>query len=232
MQAVGAIAIHARTKGAGATDAGVLSRETEDLIMILGRMVEPMSAPWLPRVVPPPLPKVDSSRKVTSKEPAVSTPALSTTNASALSSTETLVAADPASKATPTTDIPSNLPQSTSTSVSPSVTTTITKDETSLKWIPTNIKSVQTTMPVIVKTQRPVAGDIPTNASDNGKKKGQHRQQQQQQQQQQPPQKQRQQQQQQPRQRQGEKDQLSKKHRLNDDSSRGDQDKGKKPKNI
>ncbi|KAG9326801.1 hypothetical protein KVV02_005463 [Mortierella alpina] len=224
MQAVGAIAIHAHTKGKGGADAGSMTRETEDLIMILGRMVEPMTVSWLPKVLPPPLPKVDKSRKDTAKEPTASIPALATTKESTFSSTDTLVASDSASQATSITEMPSIIPQSTCTSIPPSAATTIAKDEGSVKWIPTNIKSVQTTMPIIVKTPRPVVGDTTTNSSDNGKKKGQ--------QQQQKPQKQQQQQQQQSRHKHGQVDQSSKKHRSDDDASRGDRDKGKKPKNT
>ncbi|KAF9956890.1 hypothetical protein BGZ72_002361 [Mortierella alpina] len=232
MQAVGALAIHAQTKGAGATDAGSISRETEDLIMILGRMVEPMSVSWLPKALPPPLPKVDKSKKDTSKDPTLSTPApAATTKENTLSSTSPPVVSAFASHPTSTTATPLIHPELNSTSTASSATAAAAKDETSVKWIPTNIKSVQTTMPIIVKTPRPAPGDALNNSSDNGKKKGSNQQQKQQQQSKSQNQEQKQKQQQ-PRQKQDQADQSSKKHRLNDDASRGDLDKGKKPRNT
>ncbi|KAF9571122.1 hypothetical protein EC968_000980 [Mortierella alpina] len=215
MQAVGAIAIHAHLKGKGGPDAGPMSRETEDLVMILGRMVEPMSVSWLPKVQPPPLPKVSKSGKDSAKKSTASTPTLAATKESAPSSTTTLVASTSTPQAISTTSVPAIHPQPISTSIPCTAKTTTAKDEVSVKWIPTNIKSVQTTMPIIVKTPRPVAGDASTNS---GKKKDQHQK------------SQKQHQLQQPRQNQSQLDQ-SKKHRLSDDASRGDRDKGKKPKN-
>ncbi|KAF9287793.1 hypothetical protein BGZ68_001264 [Mortierella alpina] len=227
MQAVGALAIHAHINGESDIDAGSLSRETEDLIMILGRMVEPMSVSWLPKVLPP-VPKLNKSKEDITKK-STPTPAPVMTKESALSSTNMLVTSAPASQTSLTAITTSVLPQSTSPSVLPSTATATVKDTTSRKWIPTNIKNVQTTMPIIVKTPRPVAGDTPTSSSDNGKKKGQQQQQQQQKQQQQPKS---QKPQQPPRQKQGQADPSSKKHRMTDDASRYDQDKNKKSKNI
>ena len=105
VQAVGAVAILAGSK------------EAEDVVMILSRMVEPMSVSWLPKVTPATLKKVatanDGADDMISGQPVgakskADNVSISTTNPSANSAT----------------------------------------------WIPTNIKSVKTTMPIVIRAPK------------------------------------------------------------------------------
>ncbi|KAG0202719.1 hypothetical protein BGX28_004853 [Mortierella sp. GBA30] len=218
MHAVGALAIHYENKGLSAAE-GSICKEAEDLIMILGRMVEPMTVSWLPKAIPPPLPKVDLPKKGASEKPSafIPTSASAREGASIRNSLATRTAVASSFNSTETSTVGVTAAGATSTSISTSATcsaATTSQEGAAEKWIPTNIKTVKTTMPIIVKTPKPAV--VADHASDggNGKKKGQQKQQQKQQ-----------------HQKPAQMDQSNKKHRTNDDSPNEDRQQGKRSKN-
>ncbi|KAG0377227.1 hypothetical protein BGX24_006471 [Mortierella sp. AD032] len=129
------------------------SREAEDLVMLLRGMVEPMTASWLPKVTPRPV-----AKGKTSSQPA----------AAAAESTASAETTGAGSESEPA------LAPATGPSTENSSKVTAKQKE----FIPTNIKTIQTTMPIVVKTPKvtPVAG-----SNNNNKGKGQQQQPQQQQ---------------------------------------------------
>ncbi|KAF9102421.1 hypothetical protein BGX29_004607 [Mortierella sp. GBA35] len=153
LPAVGALAIQS-TEG---------SREAEDLVMILKGMVEPMTASWLPKIIPK-----SAARDKTSSKPTATMPA----NADSSGTTTAT-----ASVSTPAA------PVAGSTSESSSATTSATTSATKAAFIPTNIKVIKTTMPIVVKTPKPANPNAANNSSDYNKGKGQQPQQKQHQQQ-------------------------------------------------
>ncbi|KAF9910901.1 hypothetical protein EC991_005365 [Linnemannia zychae] len=152
LPAVGAVAIRS-TEG---------SREAEDLVMLLKGMVEPMTASWLPEVKLKPSTKDKAPKQPTevAKLPG-STDTIESGSASTVASV-TATAPGPASGA----------PIDTSSKTTANQT----------EFIPTNIKTIKTTMPIVVKTPK-VTPD--SAASNSNKVKGQKQQQQQSNQQQQ-----------------------------------------------
>lgn len=128
------------------------SREAEDLIMILKGMVEPMAASWLPKVTLKPVAK----DKVLKQRPKGAP--ISEAGAGTVSST----APAPVSTSGQTTEAPKPEPQQA-------------------EFIATSIKTIKTTMPIIVKTPKPAQTDnSTTNNNNNNKGRGQGQQQQQQ----------------------------------------------------
>ncbi|KAF9129226.1 hypothetical protein BGX30_014035 [Mortierella sp. GBA39] len=133
------------------------SREAEDLIMILKGMVEPMTASWLPKVTPKPL-----AKDKTPKQPAATRPKSATTSevgAGTVSST----APAPVSASGKTTEAPKPAAQQA-------------------EFIATSIKTIKTTMPIVVKTPKPAQTDNSTINKNNNNNKGNGQGQQQQQQ--------------------------------------------------
>ncbi|KAG0055244.1 hypothetical protein BGZ83_009176 [Gryganskiella cystojenkinii] len=116
MKAVGAVAVLAGSK------------EAEDLVMMLERMVEPMSATWLPKVMAAPIKKKATGEGVKETKSMVTS-------------------ADTASAST--------------------------TGKSSAVWIPTNIKSVKTTMPIVIKTPKPPVTNTvsETNIGNNSNQK-------------------------------------------------------------
>ncbi|KAI1317761.1 hypothetical protein EDD11_007935 [Mortierella claussenii] len=164
MQAVGALAIRS----------GSESKEAEDLVMILERMVEPISVSWLPKL----------------KVPAPSQP-LSTTAIATSKSTTTTCSTEPSSTTIVTTQSTSMememsvgvkggalvLSNSEDTTANkPSLWTPTNVPSIKTSWIPTNIKAIKTTMPIIVKSPKQAT-------TDKSKGQGQQKQKQQKQQQ-------------------------------------------------
>ncbi|KAG0250143.1 hypothetical protein BG011_008640 [Mortierella polycephala] len=182
MQAVGALAIHfqqepkQQDKGAGVGAKDEESRNIEDLIMILSRMVEPMIVPWLPKVKPLPEPKTKPATTPTAKDKYINTqvtvPTKEKTEAGITEIGERAVKTSSSASAKPTAD---------------------ESIKSSASWIPTNIKTVRTEMPIIVKSQKPPAAlsdkqnqaGSNKNKNNNGKRKDSQQPAQQQQQQQQ-----------------------------------------------
>ncbi|KAG0062805.1 hypothetical protein BGZ89_010392 [Linnemannia elongata] len=123
------------------------SREAEDLIMILKGMVEPMTASWLPKVTPKPI-----AKEKTPKQPAATSATTSEVGAGTVSST----APAPVSASGKTTEAPKPAAQQAS-------------------FIATNIKTIKTTMPIVVKTPKPAQIDNgkTNNNNNNNKGKGQ-----------------------------------------------------------
>ncbi|KAF9285096.1 hypothetical protein BGZ88_009665 [Linnemannia elongata] len=123
------------------------SREAEDLIMILKGMVEPMTASWLPKVTPRPI-----AKEKTPKQPAATSATISEVGAGTVSST----APAPVSASGKTTEAPKPAAQQAS-------------------FIATNIKTIKTTMPIVVKTPKPAQIDNgkTNNNNNNNKGKGQ-----------------------------------------------------------
>ncbi|GJJ70600.1 ribonuclease P/MRP protein subunit POP3 [Entomortierella parvispora] len=119
MKAVGAVAVLAGSK------------EAEDVVMILSRMVEPLSVPWLPKAATITPKKVAASKE--GAERMISEPhSQSALNDGIRSKTD---------------DVPLS---------------TTKKETNSAGWIPTNIKSVKTTMPVVVRAPKaPKESDKP-----------------------------------------------------------------------
>ncbi|KAF9998290.1 hypothetical protein BGZ80_003948 [Entomortierella chlamydospora] len=207
MQAVGALAI--KTEGG--------TKEAEDLIMILERLVDPINVSWLPKVKPPAA-ATTASAKEAATEKNVTATTKSETKDSVLESTLAATEAIALSSSIPVEDHekPSTVSGTSSSSE---------------RWIATNIKSVKTTMPIIVKTPKPAAsgdnkgqnnkGDKSGNNSNNNKNSGGNGKPQQQQQQQQ---QQRQQKKQQPNQGKGNK-------HPSDNPNQG-RDKDKKPRTL
>ncbi|KAF9538273.1 hypothetical protein EC957_006950 [Mortierella hygrophila] len=134
------------------------SREAEDLIMILKGMVEPMTASWLPKVTPKPL------KDKTPKQPAATKPK-STTTSEAGAGTVSSKAPAPVPTSGKTTEAPKLVAQQA-------------------EFITTSIKTIKTTMPIVVKTPKPAQTDNSTtnknNNNNNNKGNGQGQQQQQQ----------------------------------------------------
>ncbi|KAF8935230.1 hypothetical protein EDD21DRAFT_442689 [Dissophora ornata] len=178
MQAVGALAIKAKSK------------EAEGLIMILGRMVEPITVSWLPKVTPPIIakPKTKNVKKAastasvgakdtaatadqaTSGAPALPAPVSAATTAASTTSSTTTAASSPVTTTATTITRTSKAAVSEATS----------KAKSSVSWVPTNIKSIKTTMPIVVKTPKPVAAptdNAKTQNSKSGKNKSQQQQQ-------------------------------------------------------
>ncbi|KAF9187491.1 hypothetical protein BGZ51_001275 [Haplosporangium sp. Z 767] len=140
MQAVGALAIHFHQEpklqdklGAGAGAKDEESREIEDLIMLLGRLVDPMTVSWLPKVKPVTTPAAKMNKYIDTqvREPTKEKTETGTTEAGE-PAVETLSSAS----AKPTTD---------------------ESIKSSASWIPTNIKTIKSEMPIIVKSQKPPA---------------------------------------------------------------------------
>ncbi|KAF9167546.1 hypothetical protein BGX21_000075 [Mortierella sp. AD011] len=206
MQAVGALAV----KAGGGT------KEAEDLIMILERVVDPINVSWLPKVKPPAAVTISSTKGTETKKDVTTT---------AKSETKDLVL-EPTLVATEAIAVPSSAPVGAYEKPS-TVSTTSGGSE---RWIATNIKSVKTTMPIVIRTPKPAApgdnkgqnnkGDNSGNNSNNNKNNGGKGKLQQQQQQQQ----QRQQKKQQPNQGKGNK-------HPSDNPNQG-RDKDKKPRTL
>ncbi|KAG9073059.1 hypothetical protein KI688_000844 [Linnemannia hyalina] len=133
------------------------SREAEDLIMILKGMVEPMTASWLPKVTPKPLAK-DKSQK----QPAATGPKSATTSEVG-AGTVSAAATAPVSTSGKTTEAPKPAVQQA-------------------EFIATSIKTIKTTMPIVVKTPKPAQTDNSTTNKNNNNNKGNGQGQQQQQQ--------------------------------------------------
>ncbi|KAG0039429.1 hypothetical protein BGZ82_008284 [Podila clonocystis] len=124
LQAVGAVAIKAG------------SAEATDLVMVTGRMVEPINVSWLPKATAP---VVNDKTPVTTKPTTVSTGSDCVVESTSL-----------------TSEPPSSTPKKSGT----------TKDGNSQTWIPTNIKVVKTIMPIVIKTpQKPNPNPNNNNAS-------------------------------------------------------------------
>ncbi|KAG0034149.1 hypothetical protein BGZ81_006021 [Podila clonocystis] len=123
MQAVGAVAIKAG------------SVEATDLVMVTGRMVEPINVSWLPKATAP---VVNDKTPVTTKPTTVSTGSDCVVEATSL-----------------TSEAPSSTPTKSGT----------TKDGNSQTWIPTNIKAVKTIMPIVIKTPQNNPNPNNNNAS-------------------------------------------------------------------
>lgn len=123
------------------------SREAEDLIMILKGMVEPMTASWLPKLTPKPI-----AKEKTPKQLAATSATISEVGAGTVSST----APAPVSASGKTTEAPKPAAQQAS-------------------FIATNIKTIKTTMPIVVKTPKPAQIDNgkTNNNNNNNKGKGQ-----------------------------------------------------------
>ncbi|KAF9356300.1 hypothetical protein BGX26_005448 [Mortierella sp. AD094] len=143
MQAVGALAIKA---GGGA-------KEAEDLIMILERMVDPINVSWLPKVKPPAATTTISTKTMTKKNGATTTK--SEANDTVLASTSVAAEAIVVSS-------------STSVDVREKLSTVSGTSGGSERWIATNIKSVKTTMPIVVKTPKPAAPGDNKNQNNKG----------------------------------------------------------------
>lgn len=138
------------------------SREAEDLIMILKGMVEPMTASWLPKVTPKSL-----AKDKTSKQPTATKKSATTSEAGAGIVSSAVSA--PVSTSGHTTEAPKPAAQQAD-------------------FITTNIKTIKTTMPIVVKTPKPTQTDnskTNNNNNNDNKGKGQGQQQQQQKQKQQ-----------------------------------------------
>ncbi|KAF9154232.1 hypothetical protein BG015_001486 [Linnemannia schmuckeri] len=137
------------------------SREAEDLIMILKGMVEPMTASWLPKVTPKPVAKDKTSKQLAATKPTSAT----ASEAGAGTTSSTVSASAPESgKATEATKAVSK----------------------PAEFIATNIKTIKTTMPIVVKTPKPAKpNSSDSNNSSNSSKSREQGQQQQQQKQQQ-----------------------------------------------
>lgn len=129
------------------------SREAEDLVMILKGMVEPMTASWLPKVTPKPVAKDKSTKQPSATKPTGA--ATSGAGAGAVSlSTE---------------------PISGKTAETPKVVASQSG------YIVTNVKTIKTTMPIVVKTPKPAKPDNTNTNNNNNKGKGEQQQQGQQQ---------------------------------------------------
>ncbi|KAG0287636.1 hypothetical protein BGZ98_004567, partial [Dissophora globulifera] len=121
--------------------------ESMGLLMILERMVEPVTVSWLPKVKPlvavqPKTLKSASATTATTKETATSAATMTTTTVAATSESTTLAT---------TTPIPAT-------------------------WIATNIKSVKSTMPIVNKTPKATPITAATDNSAKGKQKQQQQQ--------------------------------------------------------
>ncbi|KAF8979568.1 hypothetical protein BGZ46_005276 [Entomortierella lignicola] len=169
MQAVGALAIKA---GEGE------SKEAEDLLMILDRMVEPINVSWLPKVKKPITTNASNS---TGKKVETAVP----------SKPETKETVQPTSTLTEATSV-----STITTEVSESIVSKTEISSGSESFIATNIKSVKTTMPIVVKTPKPATpgqenqknnnnnNNSNSNSNNTSNNKGKNQQQQKQQQQQ------------------------------------------------
>ncbi|KAG0281098.1 hypothetical protein BGZ96_001281 [Linnemannia gamsii] len=146
LPAVGALAIQS-TEG---------SREAEDLVMILKGMVEPMTAPWLPKVALNPVAKEKNTKQPSATKPTE----IAISGAGAGAGASSL----------------STEPVSGKTAETPKVVAS------QAGYIVTNIKTIKTTMPIVVKTPKPAKSDN-TNTINNNNNKSKGGQQQQSQQQ-------------------------------------------------
>ncbi|KAF8931566.1 hypothetical protein BGZ52_012316 [Haplosporangium bisporale] len=132
----------------GAVAIKAASVNATDLVMVTSRMVEPINVPWLPKA---------SALVVEDKAPVTTKPA--TAPAGSGSDIKAIALSEP-----------------TSSTLNKSIGST--KDGNAQSWIPTNIKAVKTTMPIVTKTpQKPNSNPNPNNDSANqGKQKQQNQQ--------------------------------------------------------
>ncbi|KAF9413839.1 hypothetical protein BGZ94_000598 [Podila epigama] len=149
MPAVGAVAIQNGT------------RDTEDLVMVTSRMVDPIRVSWLPKVTVPSV-----------ATPASATPAKNS-QSKQVSSTQAATAVESEEKVTSgTSGLTVNAEQATSSEKVSSVAeskenSSSVSNEADSRWIPTNIKMVKSVMPIIVDKSKPK-----DNLDGNGKSKG------------------------------------------------------------
>jgi hypothetical protein len=130
------------------------SREAEDLVMMLKGMVEPMTASWLPKVTPRPVVKDKSP-----KQPSATKPTGAATIDAGAGTVSTAGAVS--GNTTEAPKVVANQPE----------------------YIVTNIKTIKTTMPIVVKTPKPAKSDNSNTNNNNNNNKGKGQQQQQSQQQ-------------------------------------------------
>ncbi|KAG0365004.1 hypothetical protein BC939DRAFT_504237 [Gamsiella multidivaricata] len=179
MPAVGAVAIKAGSK------------EAEGLIMILGRIVEPIMVSWLPKVTSPVAKqpkkaKSSAGAKVVAAESSQAVTTSTATSAAIANSTlaSLTTAETPVVLTTSTSVISETTTTTTATTMAATAGTTPRTQKSSVDWIATNIKSIKTTMPIVVKTPKPAVAPTGGKGQNSSGGKGKNPQQQQQQQQQ------------------------------------------------